>query len=131
MVHLFGYGNRLGFDPTQATTVIDRLRALPAVSEIRLMTHLSTADELDNDVTQVQLDRFMTLLEDFDGDVSIANTPATFGWPEAISPGRQNWIRPGIALFGISPFADRTAEALGLKPVMQFEARLIAIKPLA
>ncbi len=34
-------------------------------------------------------------------------------------------------MFGISPFADKTAGDLGLKPVMQFEARLIAIKPLA
>ena len=40
------------------------------------------------------------------------------------------WIRPGIALFGISPFRDRNAGDLGLKPVMQFEARLIAVKPL-
>ncbi len=43
----------------------------------------------------------------------------------------EHWIRPGIALFGVSPFEGRTGCDLGLKPVMQFEARLISIKPLA
>ena len=33
-------------------------------------------------------------------------------------------------MFGISPFEDRSGADLGLKPVMQFEARLIAKKPL-
>jgi hypothetical protein len=39
-------------------------------------------------------------------------------------------IRSGIALFGISPFVDSTGIDFGLKPVMQFEARIIAVKPL-
>jgi alanine racemase len=94
------------------------------------MTHLSTADELDNDVTNRQLLRFEALLNKFKGAVSIANSPATLGWPKARFTNHQNWIRPGIALFGISPFADKTSEDLGLQPVMQFEARLIAVKPL-
>ncbi len=42
----------------------------------------------------------------------------------------EHWIRPGVALFGISPFAGRTGADLGLRPVMKFEARLIAVKPL-
>ena len=122
--------NRLGFSPDDAEEILARISALKSVTDVRLMTHLSTADELDHDVTSDQIGRFLPLLENFDGAVSIANTPATLGWAEAIRPDRQNWIRPGIALFGISPYGDKTGTDLGLKPVMQFEARLIAIKPL-
>jgi len=128
--------NRLGFPPEDAQEVLSRLKEAPAVGELRLMTHLSSADELQTTTTTDQLRRFRSIVEGFIGDVSIGNTPGIFGWP-AVSDARQEvgfqgdyWIRPGIALFGISPFAEQTGVDLGLKPVMQFEARLIAKKPL-
>jgi len=128
--------NRLGFAPEDAQEVLSRLKGATAVGELRLMTHLSSADDLELTTTTDQLRRFKPIIEDFDGGVSIGNTPGIFGWP-AVSEARReigfrgdNWIRPGIALFGISPFAEQTGADLGLKPVMQFEARLIARKPL-
>ena len=128
--------NRLGFDPADADGLIQRLRQSPGVNALRLMTHLASADELGKRTTVQQLDAFRPIVDGFEGDVSIANTPATLGWPAIVNAREEfgfkgdSWIRPGIALFGISPFADRTGADLGLKPVMQFEARLIAIKPL-
>ena len=128
--------NRLGFDPVDAADVLARLRRSPGVNEIRLMTHLASADELGGTTTTDQLKRFRAVAGGFEGDVSIGNTPATMGWPAIVDAKAEfgfsgdNWIRPGIALFGVSPFGDRTGTDLGLKPVMQFEARLIAIKPL-
>ena len=122
--------NRLGFSPDNAQAIIDRVGALASVEEVRLMTHLSSADDLAGDTTKRQLERFLPLLKNFEGPVSIANTPGALGWPELLRADRENWIRPGIALFGISPFSDRSGNDLGLKPVMQFEARLIAVKPL-
>ena len=128
--------NRLGFDPADAADIIARLRKSPGVDEMRLMTHLSSADELEGPTTPEQLDRFRPIIDGFDGDVSIGNTPATLGWPsvrnarEEFGFAGENWLRPGIALFGVSPFGDRTGIDLGLKPVMQFEARLISVKPL-
>jgi len=128
--------NRLGFPPEDAGEILGRLKGAPAVGELRLMTHLSSADELQVSTTADQLRRFRPVIDNFDGAVSIGNTPGILGWP-AISNARQefgfrgdNWIRPGIALFGVSPFADKSGSDLGLKPVMQFEARLIATKPL-
>ena len=128
--------NRLGFDPDDAVEILARLRRSPGVDEIRLMTHLASADEPAGRATVEQLERFRPIASGFDGDVSIANTPATLGWKVAVNARSEfgfrgdNWIRPGIALFGVSPFADKNGIELGLKPVMQFEARLIAIKPL-
>ncbi len=128
--------NRLGFSPADAEEIISRMKAMPAIGELRLMTHLSSADELEANTTINQLSRFKPIINGFDGAVSIGNTPGILGWP-AVSDARRefgfhgdNWIRPGIALFGVSPFEDKTGVELGLKPVMQFEARLIATKPL-
>ena len=128
--------NRLGFDPEDAPEIMERLRASPGVGELRLMTHLSSADELDGSTTTEQLNRFRPIASGFAGDVSIGNTPGSLGWSEvrdakeAFGFRGDNWIRPGIALFGISPFADKTGAEIGLKPVMLFEARLICVKPL-
>ncbi len=128
--------NRLGFDPADADAIISRLRKSPGVDELRLMTHLSSADDIDGQTTSEQLERFRAIARGFEGDVSIGNTAGTLGWA-AVKNAKQefgfageNWIRPGIALFGISPFGDKTGVDLGLKPVMQFEARLISVKPL-
>jgi len=128
--------NRLGFSTEGADSLIERLRVCAAVGELRLMSHLASADELNNSMTEDQFARFRDIAEGFEGAVSIANTPATLGWPQiADADGLlgfegTHWIRPGLALFGISPFAGRNGVDLGLTPVMQFEARLISIKQL-
>jgi alanine racemase len=128
--------NRLGFPPEAAPRLIQMLKNSDVVSELRLMTHLASADELDNPATQSQLAVFESVTRGFEGAVSVANTPATLGWPQIVNAREKlgfagdYWIRPGISLFGVSPFADRTGRDLGLKPVMRFEARLIAVKPL-
>lgn len=128
--------NRLGFAPDQADKLIERLRSCTAVGELRLMSHLASADELESSFTEQQFAQFRDVVQGFDGAVSIANTPGTLGWPQMADAGEclgfrgDHWIRPGLALFGISPFEGRAGEDLGLKPVMQFEARLIAVKPL-
>ncbi len=128
--------NRLGFAPDDAPGLIERVRRCDAVGELRLMSHLASADELDNSMTEEQFRRFRRIVEGFEGAVSIANTPATLGWSQ-IAEARQllgfvgdHWIRPGLSLFGLSPFDGRIGGDLGLMPVMHFEARLIAIKPL-
>jgi alanine racemase len=129
--------NRLGFSPDAAPGLILELQDSAAVAELRLMTHLASADEPDNPATDKQLAAFEAVARGFRGAVSIANSPAALGWPQIIDARARfgftgdYWIRPGIALFGISPFADRTGKDLGLKPVMQFEGRIIAVKPLA
>jgi alanine racemase len=128
--------NRLGFDPADASSLVARLRQSPGVNELRIMTHLASADDLAGTSTQKQLDRLLPIIDGFDGDVSIGNSPGTLGW-KPVREARDefgftgdNWVRPGIALCGVSPFSDKTGVDLGLKPVMQFEARLIAVKPL-
>ncbi|MDJ0700423.1 MAG: alanine racemase [Woeseiaceae bacterium] len=128
--------NRLGFAPENAPELVERLKPLPGVAELRLMTHMASADDPENPSTALQFERFRTVTAGFDGAVSIGNTATALGWQELRDARAEfgftgeHWIRPGIALFGVSPFADRTGAELGLKPVMRFEARVIAVKPL-
>lgn len=127
--------NRLGFAAAKTREIIDQVKHVAVVKELRLMSHLSSADDLDHDMTRQQLDRFASIVEGFDGVVSIGNSAGALGWPAVarseIGANGQNWIRIGLALFGISPFPGRNASELNLIPVMHFEARLIAVKPLA
>ena len=129
--------NRLGFPPADSANLIPLIEGLPSVAELRLMTHLAAADQPDSPITETQLARFESVVDGFDGAVSIANSPATLGVQDVQHGARRfgfrgdHWLRPGLALFGISPFDGVTGAELGLRAVMQFEGRLIAKKPLA
>ena len=127
---------RLGIEPDAVASVAARLRSCNAGRGcLRLMTHLASADEAGNAETEAQLQRFSGLLRDWPGEVSAANSAAILQWPASWSVGAQapagiSWVRPGLMLYGVSPLANRPAAALGLRPVMSFETRLIAVKRL-
>ena len=129
--------HRLGFLPSDVPRAIERLEASAHVRELRLMTHFSSADDTDDDKTARQLEQFADVASGFDGDVSVANSPGLLGWgairdlKERLGFSGDHWIRPGIALYGVSPFDGSRGDTLGLRPAMQFEARLIAKKPIA
>jgi alanine racemase len=129
--------NRLGFRPHEAANLIERLQDCAAVSDLRLMTHLANADDVQDDTTISQIDQFRTIADGFDGDISIANSAGILGWEnelEVFAEQRSNgrlWVRPGLALYGISPFPDCCGADLGLRPAMRFESRLIAVKALS
>jgi alanine racemase len=126
---------RLGIRPGDAAEAIARLKA--CTSDLGLMTHFSSADDPTDRATRDQLDRFLPLINAFDGPVSVANSAGVLGWEKALEPlaklqeqGRL-WIRPGLALYGISPFPGSTGVDLGLQPAMLFEATLMSVKNLA
>jgi alanine racemase len=126
---------RLGFEPVEAFSCLKRLRDIPAVRpDIRLMTHLACADDPDNPTTLEQLRQFDEVLQGFSGDISIANSAGILMWPQTLEPSKllhysgQNWVRPGLALFGASPVIGKSAREMGLLPAMSFESRLIAVK---
>jgi alanine racemase len=128
--------NRLGFHPDEAAELMSSLSANESIADLRLMTHMSAADDQDTAATKEQTNQFREITDGFSGAVSFANSPATLSMPEVVNASSvfgfsgDHWIRPGIALFGISPFSDRSAADLGLNAVMQFEARLISTKTL-
>jgi alanine racemase len=116
--------HRLGFDPRHVAHAHGRLLACNNVAQpLRLMTHLADADDRNGLVTQRQIDCFNTTVTGIKGERSIANSAATIAWPQS----HTDWVRPGIMLYGISPFNDTDGAAEGLRPVMTFTSKLIAI----
>ncbi len=117
--------NRLGFRPEAFRAAHERLHVLqPAAGAIRLMTHLAAADDPDGHLTGEQLKRFAAAIGRIPGERSIANSAGIFG---TVAVGGQ-WVRPGLALYGASPLPERTAQALGLRPVMRLETSVIAVR---
>ncbi|HEY6825144.1 MAG TPA: alanine racemase [Steroidobacteraceae bacterium] len=120
--------NRLGFPPQEFPAALARVQRLqPAPLEIRLLTHLACADERDNRKTGQQLARFQAATRGLGFSVSIANSAAIFG----TVPLHCDWVRPGLALYGASPFADALGTQLGLEPVMSLETSVIALRQVA
>ena len=119
---------RLGFRPGDVAAALARIANCSSVEPpVLLMTHLAEAELGDSGRTGAQLQSFAQLTAGLPGERSIANSAGLIGWPSA----RADWVRPGLMLYGISPFADRSAADLGLRPVMGLESRVIAIKELA
>src|SRR5438270_215585 len=117
--------NRLGFTTANVQAGYQALRVHPRVNTVTLMTHFADADGATG--VSAQLERFAALTEAFSGPRSLANSAALVRFPET----HADWVRPGIMLYGCSPFADRSAEALGLKPAMTLASEIIATQELA
>lgn len=116
--------NRLGFTATGLQKAQQRLEQRPAI-QLTLVTHFAEADGTRGVDEQVQ--RFQQMAGDWSGPVSMANSAAILRHPDT----HRDWVRPGIMLYGASPFADVSAETLGLKPAMTLESRLIGVQTLA
>lgn len=117
--------NRLGFRAEEFASVVARLRALRVPArEIRMLTHLARADERDCRMTTDQLERFDSLIAGLNATTSIANSAGILGWPLRMG----DWVRPGLALYGVSPFADEPASSFGLQPVMTLESTVITTR---
>ncbi len=116
--------HRLGFAPGEAAAAYQRLVRCPAVAEIQLMTHLACAEERDNPATMAQIDCFAAATMGLAGARGIANSAAVLQWPAS----HCDWVRPGIMLYGVSPFADSAGKEEGLTPVMTLRSRLISVR---
>jgi len=120
--------HRLGFAPAAVPAAAARLAACAMVGQPpALVTHLADAERAGGEATRAQLAAFSAATAGIAGERSIANSAGLIAWPEA----RADWVRPGVMLYGISPFAGQTGAELGLRPVMTFETAVIAVKDVA
>ena len=116
--------HRLGFAISEIDAVMSELQNLPAVGDITLMTHFAQADEAAGIATA--LDTFRQHTAAIHRPWTTANSAALLRYPEA----RGDWVRPGIMLYGASPFAEIPAAELGLKPAMTLQSEIIAVQQL-
>jgi alanine racemase len=117
--------NRLGFLPDAYRAAHARLRAIPCVRSITLMTHFANADDADNAGLPLdeQIRRFQSATEGLPGERSVCNSAAVLNHPQLAA----DWIRPGIMLYGGTP-GGRSAQDFGLLPAMTLEGEIIGIQ---
>ena len=116
--------HRAGLLPQDFRAAWMRLDALPWVSDIVMMTHLACADEPYNGYTRHQLEVFEQHTLGLPGERSIANSAGLVNYPQA----RAEWNRPGLLLYGASPFETIHPIEQQLQPVMELHSAIISIK---
>ncbi len=116
--------NRLGFSPRAAAGAIETLQAHRAVRVTTLMTHFATADDARGVAWQMRA--FDEVAAGRNLSRCLANSAAILRYPDT----HGDWVRPGIMLYGCTPFADVTAAELDLKPAMTLASEIIAVQAL-
>jgi alanine racemase len=117
--------HRLGLDGETGRSAYQTLRALDHVNDdIVLASHFACADELDDGFTNQQLTNFREMTAGLDAPVSLSNSAAILGWPEA----HGQWLRAGIMLYGASPFMHSHPQGDQLQAVMSLESAVIGIR---
>ena len=116
--------HRLGVPADYVATALDRLQELVARrgGSIRLMSHLACADIPDHPANDAQLAVFRTLPER-GFERSLANSAALLTRSDMCF----DWVRPGIMLYGASPFDVGVENPANLRAAMNFESELIAV----
>jgi alanine racemase len=119
--------HRLGFSAAAVRDWHGRLQRAEQVAELNLLSHFACADERGSETTELQLEQFLDLLDLDFAQRSLANSAAILTIPAA----HMDWLRPGIMLYGATPFADLSAAQLGLRAAMSLTAQLIACREIA
>ncbi|HSW93327.1 MAG TPA: alanine racemase [Gammaproteobacteria bacterium] len=119
--------HRLGVSPEDVERLHARLMHCPLVKKpVGLMTHFAESDSPDETPTLRQIDVFNRATRSLQGPRSLTNSAGIIAWPSA----HAEWVRPGIMLYGASPFAKDTGQKYQLQPVMTLTSELIAIHSL-
>ena len=118
--------HRLGFFPADYRAAYARLAACPQVASIVHMTHFARADEPGEPSTAQQMYLFHTVLDGLPGEVSWSNSAGILNLPA----NGTHWIRPGIMLYGCTPFGEGHSAASALRPVMQLQSQIFAVREL-
>ncbi len=117
--------NRLGFSEQDIIPIIQKLQHFGF--NCVLTMHFANADVPEHPLNQQQIQQLLTIKAACSPiAISCCNSAAIFNWPEL----HFDYVRPGIMLYGASPFSNRSAKDLGLKPVMQLQAEIIALHTL-
>ena len=118
--------HRVGLNPGDYQAAYQRLEASVNVSKIVLMSHFARADELDSVRSVEQVAIFLGARAALTAEISLRNSPSVLGWPKVPS----DWVRPGLMLYGTTPFEEPQAIAARLQPVMTLESKVICVREL-
>ncbi|KRC70284.1 Alanine racemase, catabolic [compost metagenome] len=120
-IHHTGFaadGYRAAFDAASA------LFRRGLAGEIGHLNHYARADEPDgvDDADAV----FRDVIAGLPGPVSTSNSAALL--KHGARAASTQWVRPGLALYGASPFAGTSAAELDLRPAMSLHSQIVGIQ---
>jgi alanine racemase len=124
--------NRLGFLPAEYAAAHARLRAIPGIRNITLMTHFANADELEHPRLAIreQVRRFQLGAQGLPGERSLSNSGGVLQQAALAAELSNDWVRPGIMLYGGTP-GGKSAEQYKLRPTMTLASSVIGIQQLS
>lgn len=131
---------RMGVEPAATRGLLARIAETPQLSLAGIFTHLARADEKDLQPSRAQVaelaavQREQNVDRDRPLDAHIVNSAGLLRRAEIETPDiglNTSAVRPGLMLYGVSPFADRSAEELDLEPVMTLAAQVVAVRSIS
>lgn len=121
---------RLGIPPADYVAAFHALRAKPWTRDIVLMSHCASASNPDAALNARQLQHFAAThatLANHPHSTSVASSAILLAFDTLA-----DWVRPGLMLYGNSPFAwqdtGRRREHFALQAAMTLQARLLSVK---
>lgn len=118
--------NRLGFKTNEiAEKNYQILESCEKTKKpITIISHFASSEEKENPLNQKQIENFENFAKNKNANLSLCNSAAIFNFPHL----HYDYIRPGLCLYGASPIKHKSSNELGLKPVMNLQSNIIAIK---
>ena len=121
--------SRLGVDWEQVKFLMELSLQSSWVHCQGILTHLSSADEMESPETSRQLERFNKVVQDLrsrgirQGWIHAANSAAVLRWPASWYDA----VRPGLILYGVNPFNQGP---IPLQPLLSLKTRLMNLRPI-
>lgn len=125
--------SRNGVGAREYPDVLDALKRASADGAVRIhgiMSHLASGDEPHNPINNLQAQRFTAMIAEARSSgvefrvAHLANSPAAMTRPDF----RFDMVRPGIAVYGLSPIPERGD--MGLRPAMTLRCPVSLVKSL-
>jgi alanine racemase len=117
--------HRLGVQACELHDYVKQIEATGKLSgPVGFMSHFACADDLESYTTPAQIKLFLEQTTQYPGPKTLANSAGILYWPDA----HLDYMRAGIALYGICPNQNETGSDHGLRCAMTLNSKLIAIR---
>lgn len=118
--------HRLGFAPNAIEAIHTQLSQCKHVNSVTIMTHFARADEADTSFTDQQVRQFDQAVSNIQAPYALSNSAGILGHAK----DNQQYVRPGIMLYGATPMGTTHASDSLLKPAMSLQSAIFSIRDL-
>jgi len=123
--------SRLGIAPAGLPAVHARLQNARGARVRGVAMHFANADRANQASGPTSMHEQLQTFDAACADLALPRCASNSAALFLHAPLQEDWVRPGIALYGASPDDVHTAAQLGLRPAMRLTSRLLAVRELA